>query len=445
MNFLFPGRPRLIAPCRWLVLCFGGALSLAAQSLVLKQTVVPNRIYPTVFVVPSAWASQIPPSGTVNAPQRLTTLYPGQKIALALLCEGSDRDKLLRETRITARFTSPSSGAIETRDLKPAAIRRIKAEGSDMIVIAMAAAGIGAPDRTKLKEAMATQSLAVFPVDWTAPLTAKPQEIRISVTIAGGAPPVQANDAVLSLRPDADWLKATPPTTQEYGQYMNRYHADLAPGQQLAFLKGVAAEHKVNNLAVVSFFAIAYRENALARRAAIEAFPTLDAETKMALLLVLRLAGQDLSGLAASAPAGAVAEVQSLEPLRDPRAGFTFPAPLTPAVVGELGNLMDQCWAGWMATGNASYLRAMVSFLAWAPDYAVYQKALKGPPGPAGFNASVARGIAYETAGWSIGSFQRTDPMVMDWVLYWSNDPTFPPALRRELTALPTNPIFNRK
>jgi hypothetical protein len=69
---------------------------------------------------------------------------------------------------------------------------------------------------------------------------------------------------------------------------------------------------------------------------------------------------------------------------------------------------------------------------------------MKTRGGVKGLNASVARGLAYQTAGWSIGAFQKADPRVADWLLYWNGDPTFPSGLRKELDGLYTNPAFRQ-
>lgn len=424
-------------------LCLGLSVSLRGEIRVLKQSDVPTRIFPVVRILSRDWAGQIPPTGVVNYPEPLTSLYPGQKIALALICEGSNRDKLLRDVTISARFTS-AGGATETRELKPVTVRRIKAQGADMALVSLNAAGIDQRDVAATRDAMATVSYAVFQPDWKAPAAAKPEDFRISVTIKSGAPAVEAKEVVLKLRPASDWLWESAPRPEEYGAYMNRYHEDLAPGHLLTLLKRVADENKFNSLAVASFFAIAYKENSAARRAALDLFPILDGHTQFALMFVFRLGGQDISKLPSKVPANALAALPGIEPMKDPRAQLFFPEPVTPESLREVGNTMDQCWAGWMATGDPSYLRALVGLLAWAPDYAVFQAWIQSHRGLAGFNASVARGFAYQIAGWSIGSFQRTDPHAADWLSYWNNDPTFPLDLRREITALPTNLAFRR-
>ena len=98
-----------------------------------------------------------------------------------------------------------------------------------------------------------------------------------------------------------------------------------------------------------------------------------------------------------------------------------------------------------MATGDPSYLRALVGLLDGAADFPTYQSWVRAKGGVKGLNAQVARGLAYQIAGWSIGSFQRTDPHASDWLLFWQHDAAFPSGLRKEIASLAANPAFQRK
>jgi len=439
-----------ISCLRW-----GRSFSLAALTLgtmaaghaevqVVKEKAVPNRIRPGILVLPATWIGQIPPSGRVNAPEVMSTLYPGQKIALALIAEGPDRDKLLGEATVGVRITSPSNSTFERQNLKSAAIRRIKAEGADMALVALKAAGLGEKDREHMAQATSLVTLAIFQTDWTAPLVEQEEEIQISLTLSGNPPAVMLEPVRIRVRPTADWLNGPLPDRQEMGRYLNRYHEDMPPGRLLQLLKAVASDGGLKSPLISAFFALAYREDSAARRAAVALFPSLDQKTQFALLFVLRLGGQDLKGLPLALPDETGASLPTVQPLADPRNLPHFADPVTPEAVRGIGDIMDQCWSGWMATGDKSYLRALVGLLAGAPDFSGFQTWVKTKGGVKGLNASVARGLAYSIAGWSIGSFLRSDPHAADWLLYWENDPSFPAALRKEIAALPTNPAFRR-
>jgi hypothetical protein len=438
-----PSSPALIS--RGLLLCLGLSLALHAEVQVVKQAPVPNRVLPATLVLSPNWVGQIPPTGSVNAPTELKSLYSGQKIALAIPGLGLDRENLLRQVRVTLRFTSPTKGVIEERDLKPVAVRAIKAEGADMSLLVLEAGGINPSDRTRLAESMATVSFAIFQPDWVAPPAAQAEDIQISVTLSGTGAPEQPPARSLRLRPTADWLNEPVMSMEDYGKTLNRYHEDLPPGRLLAMLNSMVVAGQAGNPAVATFFALAYQQNEADRRAALELFPSLDPKLQMALLFVFRLGGQDTGQLSPHAPAEVVASVQTVQPLKDPRTSLHFTSPVKPQAVQEIGATMDQCWCGWMATGDQSYLRAMVGLLAYAPDFPAYAAWLKARGGLPGFNDSVARGITYQIAGWSLSSFQFHDPHATDWLLYWRNDPTFPAELRREIAAMPANPAFKRR
>lgn len=435
---------KVLTRCHWLLLWFCILLPLRADLQVMKENKVSNRIRPHLLVVSANWAGQIPASGRINAPGYLSTLYPGQKIALVLMAEGPDHDQLLAGVKLSVRFASPAKGAIEQHGLEPGTIRQIKAEGADMAMLALNAAGIAQPDRDALGKATSLVTLAIFRPDWTAPLVDQEEDVQISATISGNPAGVPLDAVSLKLRPSTDWLNEPAPSPEEFGQFLKRYHEDIPPGRLLSLLKTAAGNGSLKSSPVSSFFAIAYRENLAARNAAVAAFPSLDPKTRWAVLFVLRLGGHDIGRFSSGLPAETIESLKTVEPLKDPRDLPRFQDPVTPEEVGGIGVIMDQCWGGWMATGDQSYLRALVGLLAGAPHYPALQSWTKARGGAKGLNAQVGRGLAYQIAGWSLGSFQRTDPHVADWLLFWENDPAFPPLLRKEIAALPTNPAFRR-
>jgi hypothetical protein len=428
----------------WLLLLLGLSLSLRAEVQVVKDNPTPNRIRPTLLVLSQGWSAQIPPTGSANAPEFLTTAYPGQKFALGLLAEGPDRDNLFNGVTLQVRLTSTTTGAVEVHDLKPVALRRIKAEGADQALSVLRAGGIAEKDQNFLERTTALVTLAVFQSDWAAPSVDHDEDLQITATISGGASAAALDPVTLNVRPIADWLKDPVPSLQASSQYLNRYHEDLPPGRLLTLLEAIAKVGGLKSPAAFSFFAISYKENAAARNAAIAAFPTLEPQAQSALMFVFRIGGQDIGGLKSKLPAETIAALQAIEPLSDPRELPHFQDPVPVEAVQGIGATMDRCWGGWMATGDQSYLRALTGLLAGAPDFPAFQTWTKEHGGVKGLNSHVAQGLAYQIAGWSIGSFQRTDPHVSDWLNFWEQDPDFPAVLRQEIASLPTNPAFRR-
>jgi len=48
-------------------------------------------------------------------------------------------------------------------------------------------------------------------------------------------------------------------------------------------------------------------------------------------------------------------------------------------------------------------------------------------------------------AGWSLGSFQRTDPLAADYIEFMIASPDTPQSVKTELRGLSTNPAFKQE
>jgi hypothetical protein len=443
-SFTAAALPPLRRACRAALFLSLPLLARADPQTVANQP-VPDRIQPRLVVLSADWAARIPPSGPVNAPTALSAVAPGQRIALGILADAADRDRMLDGVSATFSFTPGPAKPAPPGALKPVTIRPIKAEGIDVVLLAMKAAGISEADRLKVKAGSLLVALAIFAPDWTAPTVASATDIEIRAALRGTVVPVVLPPAHLQVRPATGWPGQPLPTVEALDKRMNRYQQDMTPGQMLAWFTVAAKGGMLRTPPVYAYFAIALQSNPLDRAAAVDAYPALGADVQPELLRVLRLGGQDLPRLFPQLPASALAPFESVPPLADAHALPHFQDPVAAQAVREIGNRMDECWAAWMATGDQSYLRALVDLLAGAPDYPAFTawEATRG--GVKGLNARVARGLAYQIAGWSIGSFQRTDPLVADWLDYWQNDPTVPAVIRQEIASLPTNPAFRRK
>jgi hypothetical protein len=390
------------------------------------------------------WMEHSPPSKRVNAPEFLDLLYPGQKLVLAILAEGADRDKILQGVGLSVAVKADSGRFHDEEALKPLGLRKIKAEGADLALITLRAGGISLNDQSALENSTSMVTFATFESIWTTPVVDREEGLQISATLTGKGTATTLEPVRVKIRPTAAWMKEPAASMEDVGKYLNRYHDNLSPGRLLSLLKNVSDMGGLDNLSALSFFAAAFRERAGARDAAVAMFPTLDQNTQAAVALAFRFAGLDISRFEKKLPAPLAASFSTFPPLKDPRKAMVYRDPVTVDVVRGIGSTMDECWGCWMATGDESYLRALVDLLGGAADYPVLQAWMKTRGGVKGLNASVARGLAYQTAGWSIGAFQKADPRVADWLLYWNGDPTFPSGLRKELDGLYTNPAFRQ-
>ena len=399
----------------------------------------------TAWILPSEWPGRLPPARRVNVPEFVTSLYPGQKIALAVGAQGPQGDALLDGVGIRVTFSTAARGVVVEKVFKAETTRAIKAEGADAAMAALAAGGISGKDMAELEKAVAGVTIAVFQPEWSAPMVDHDEDVTISVVVIGKESETALRPSTIRIRQTSDWLSEPPGTLEKVGAYMNRYHGDLSPGRMLAMLRTFADGDRVDNPPIFGFFALGYAGRKDAREAAIAAFPSLDAKTQMALAVVLRMGGQDVSSLLPRLTPESASAVKGLGRLKDPRTQLTFQDPITLETARRLGGTMDECWGGWMATGDSTYLRALVGLLAGEPDYPEFKAWQKARGGAEGINDHIVRGLAYQIAGWSIGAFERADPLVADWILYWENDPTFPPQLRKELGTLLGNPNFRQK
>ncbi len=407
----------------------------------LARADAPASIAPDLWVLSPDWAGRLPPQGSVNAPEAVgEALTPGQGLALALVAQGADRAALLKNRTLDIRIESAGRTA-EFRGLAPESVRPIKAEGADLALLALDAGGVSEADRAKVARGTTLVSFAIFHPPWTAPDAAQPAVVTITCSTPGG-PDLQPVHLVI--RPWSDWAKQEDPDKDTLGAALRGYHDNFPPGLLLSMLRGAIKQGALASPAVQTYFIFAFKAQPGAQKAAFDLLPTLDPRTQAIVLLVLRRGGADISGHLEPLSAQARNALSAIEPLENPARLPAFKDPVSVPAVSGIGPALDQCWGAWMATGDSQYLRAIVDELGGAADYPALQAWEQAKGGAKGLNASVARGLAYQVAGWSLTSFQRTDPHVSDWLLYWEKDPSVPQAVRDQIAALPTNPAFRR-
>ena len=432
---------------RWLlgvIVGLGLSLALRAEVKLAQGTALPNQIGPHVFVLPHNWAGRLPPQGAVNVPVWYKDLAPGQAVSVGLLAQGPAHESQFDGVTVNLTIKSADRTILERRGLRPQAARRVKGEGADMALMALKAGGVSEADLAHAADAMALMAVAVFPVDWTVPAD-QTGELEFAVEVVGAAQPVKTEPTRVPVKTVTDWLKAPPPTEQQVGNQLRGYQAVRSTGELLAWFNVVAKSRMLKASPVQAFFAYAFNADASARATVIAAYPQLEPAVQSALLWVLRLGGADVRAMFPTETAETLAPFKALAPLADPRQLPQFHDPVDVQAAASIGQVMDRCWAGWMATGDQSYLRPLVDLLAGAGDYPSFEAWTKAKGGAKGLNAQVARGMTYQIAGWSIGSFERSDPLVADWLAYWQNDPATPDVVRREIGTLLTNPAFRRR
>lgn len=421
------------------------ALPLTAQVQVVKETVRPAAISDQVRLVAPGWAGRIPPAGDVNAPGFMKELAPGQGFALVVAAEGKEAEALLAGRILDVKITSPA-GVAAFQGLKPAALRRVKPSGFDFTLRVLAAAGIAAKDRADLEAKVPRVAYALFETGWVAP-EGPGGEVRVEAVLGGEGPRVDLKPATLALRTWEAFAQDKPMDLEATDVFSKGYHEMPEPGRLLAMLRGAAGK-PIHSPSVHGFLAFAFARSPQAWKAARAAVTFHEPDAWWALVMIQRLNGEDIGPMMEALPAEvrgrAEATALKIPPLGDPRIFAPWTDPVDPQRVGSLGVQMDYCWGAWMATGDPSYLRALLGQLAGAPDYPALEALLKTRAGEKGLNARVARGLAYQVAGWSLRAFQHSDPQVADWLGHWERDPGIPDALREQIRLMPTNKIFER-
>ena len=105
----------------------------------------------------------------------------------------------------------------------------------------------------------------------------------------------------------------------------------------------------------------------------------------------------------------------------------------------------DMLWGMFTATGQFASIKKIASALAWRPDWDDYVAARNSSHPPKAWTPSLGRALAYSAAGWSMISFQHTDPLAADYIGFLIASPDTPDAIKAELKGLPTNPAFKRQ
>lgn len=150
-------------------------------------------------------------------------------------------------------------------------------------------------------------------------------------------------------------------------------------------------------------------------------------------LLALRSAGYDISDSVSAMSPEDQEKFSSLPQLQDP-------FDLTPTQ--DLFQHLDMMWTVFGATGQIKPVQTIASTLSWRSGYDEFDKLRRSPDHHLALTPSIIRAVTYTAAGWSLGSFQRNDPLAADYIEYLLASPDTPPSVKKELTELSTNPAF---
>jgi hypothetical protein len=414
-----------------------GASVLRSQNAVYPpQKVSPPKIEPQIVlltdsVVQSQWSHTLK---LVNAPQTVALLNPGQCIRVGIYSTGDQRDAYLQNTKLSFRVlvadhsdAHPPSSLLESKQIKP--------EGGDFVAAALAAGGVEQPATTK-----SIASLGVSADPWCAPPNAADGTVTVEAEVESPSGHQSLQSSVIPIESFETGSKKSFKDIEELGTFTQTYYRQPNSARLFPALQFMAANQSDFSKAgqaeiLAAFLSAALRSDPVASRDFQTRIEYQSPMIRAFGLLVLRAAGHDISSVLNTIGVSEQQKFLSLTPLQDP---FDL------APTRQLFQHLDMMWAVFGATGQLKPVETIASMLGWRTDYEDFDKLRKSPDHPAALTPSIVRGVAYTAAGWSLGSFQKNDPLVADYIEYLRVSPNTPQSVKTELAGLSSNPAFSR-
>jgi hypothetical protein len=414
-------------------------LSLAAALLLPSSAQAPSQkspaaIQPQLLVVPESvlllqWPHTL---GLVNAPSGVSLVNPGQCLRFGIVSTGDGRDPLLHQSKLsfTLHFADHEQSA------PPAAItqsKQVKPEGGDFVTGALGAAGI--------KNPLPTMASLGFSDDrWCVPADAQDGTATVKAEVE--TPQGKQSLETVSIKVESFATGGEKPFEDDasFNLFLSTYYRSPHPARLLRSLEYAIASQTKNahsgvfNI-VLAFTIAALRADPVAAHDLLQRLPSQPALERNIGFIALRQAGYDIDTARSALASEDRAEFDKLPPPEDP---FDF------APTNSLFSHLDMLWATFQANGRLEPVQKISSALAWRADYDAFDKLHKTPNHSFTLTPSMARGVAYTAAGWSLGSFQKQDPLVADYIQFLQASEDTPPAIRTEIQGLSTNAAFQK-
>jgi hypothetical protein len=408
---------------------------LVAQVEVKKQKPKPAKIDAHFVllidsVVQEQWTHTLK---LVNAPENITLLNPGQCVRVGLMATGDDRDSYLEKTKLS--FRVQFAGQDQDQPLASLAqIKQIKPEGGDFVTQVLASADIKNPFLTMA-------SLGASADNWCVPTDARDGSAVIQGEIETPGGHQKQKPAKIQIESFETGSKRSFKDIEDSSSFLMHYHWQPNPARLFPALQAIAADKRLRNnqenlASTAVTFSAALKENPAAAKDFMTRVSTETGFTRAYGVLILLEAGDDI---------GPVLKTMSEED----RQKFTqhpgLPDPYDFNHVEDIGMREDMLWGIFMTTGNFAPFQQIASALKWRTDWEDFDKARKSSNSPKQWTPAIGRAVGYMVAGWSLGSFQRTDPLAADYVEFMIASPDTPQNIKSELTGLSTNPAFKQE
>ncbi len=370
----------------------------------------------------------------VNAPKSITLLNPGQCVRVGIYSTGDNRDEYLEKTKLSFRVQFAGHSDVHPF-APPSQFKQIKPEGGDFVTAALNAGGAKLPDTMKTMA-----SLGASGDHWCVPIDAGDGTATVQAETESPGGRQVLNSSTIQIESFETGSKKSFKDSQEMSAFLQTYYKQPNAARLLPALQFVVADQTQHSREgqlemLAAFLSAATNADPVAAqdfRTRIASQPPL---IRALGLLVLRSAGYDITSVLTTLSAEEQQKFLSLTPLQDP---------YDLAPTRELFQHLDMLWAVFGATGQFKPVNTVAGALGWRADYEDFDKLRKTPNHPSTLTPSVARGVTYTAAGWSLWSFQRNDPLVADYIDYMLASSDTPGAVKSELAGLSTNPAFKR-
>ncbi|MFZ0337735.1 MAG: hypothetical protein WAL45_06855 [Terracidiphilus sp.] len=426
--------PRRIAAC----LCILAALGISAPSQTAggwTHKPTPAKIDKQILIFPdSVVVEQWPHTlKLVNPPQNLELLNPGECVRIGIVANGDDRDSLLEKTQLS--FHVEFAGQTQDHALAPlAGMKQIKPEGGDFVLQALASANVEAPP-------LSMASLGASADKWCVPDDAQDGTATIDAEIESPAGHQKQSRVKIQIESLETGRKHTFRSEEDLEKFTMGFHYQPNPARLYPELLFFCADQKISSdqsevLIQAAFLGAALKADPIAAKDFMARIAARNECPQGLGMMALLMGGYNVD---------LVLDTMSAEDRQTFKEHSQLPDPYDFGSPAEAPTHFDMLWGMFTASGQFASIKKIASALAWRPDWDDYVAARNSSHPPKAWTPSLGRALAYSAAGWSMISFQHTDPLAADYIGFLIASPDTPDAIKAELKGLPTNPAFKRQ
>ena len=304
--------------------------------------------------------------------------------------------------------------------------KRIKPEGADFVQAALNAGNVK-------YEVPTSVTIAASADKWCVPADAAAGEVKIESAVTNGGKRTDLKS--VSLPVSSPEKPGTPPFTDKTVEvWMKTYYQHPQPAFLIAIMPSIFQHDEAANSLQQFVISAMKRDPAVVARLGTQ----LATASPQAQAMMVKLAAE--AGVEMKIPFE-LSPMQKEFVAKMPDLADAF----HPVADIHIGEAQDMLWSMFLATGDRAPVDSIIGMLGWRADYEAFAKMREAHQQITEVTPSIAHAVAYSAAGWSIGSFQRSDPLVADYIAATLADPKTPDAIKKELQSLDSNPAFKRQ